>query len=652
MAKINVRVGAIALAPTIALIGFASLFTMGRWARYDAGAKLSDETTFAVAAGELVHGLQIERGLTTWHLRSHDTDSADLTTAREAVDRSLDRLISEFDSPVSAPGRSKSRAETSLLNAVDDIARVRRDVSKQAIASREAFDRYTAIVELGLSAISEISRKGARLSPDVGHAFQIYAALATGKEFAGRERAIGAAALTAPVTRASEAAEVARLEGAQSGAFAAIEQNLDADLRSRWTSLESSPEVLAVADLREELFAHVGGPPSISSAAWFSACTARINLLHSLEEFVARDVLARVARDMDTALRSLMIALVVSAASVIGAVTVALAVARSISKPLERLTEATVDLASGNLDASIEADAGHDEIAALKNALQVFRDGLLANQTLTRQLAEADRQTSLGALVAGIAHEVNTPIGNALMVSSSFSIGVNAFKAEIQSGAVKRSAIGRYLETAEEAARLLTLNLERASQQISSFKHLAVDQAKNDRRVLDLKRTIEDAVRSCTPTIRNAKVRTELDLEAGIELDSYPGAVSQVIVNLLENAVKHGLSSIGDGCIWISAYREGQAHACITVSDNGVGIPDVLRDKVFSAFFTTRAGSGGTGLGLHIVKSVVTGQLGGTLALDSNEGAGARFIVTVPLRAPADQHTPTVTSGEALVDAA
>lgn len=651
MAKISVRVGAIALAPTIALVGFASLFAMGHWARYDAGAQLRDETAFAVAAGALVHDLQVERGLTTWHLRSGDPDSSDLAAARIAVDRSMARVRGELKGASSGAGAHEG-ARGNLLNATDDVVRLRGEVARQAISSQAAFARYTVIVEQGLSAIADVSRTDAGVAPDIAQALRILSAIAVGKEFAGRERALGAAALTAPVTRATEAAEVARLEGAQSGAFAAIDQSANTGIADQWARFNASPEEAAVVHLRHDLFDRVGQTPNITPATWFGACTARIELLHELEAVIASDVLAGVSKDMAAALRDLVIALAFSVVSVAGAVAIALGVARSITRPLEKLTETTVNLASGHLETPIEADPRHDEIAALQNALQIFRDGLLANQRLTRQLADADRQTSLGALAAGMAHEVNTPIGNALMVASSLALGLGEFRSEIMSGAVRRSSISRHLATSEEAVRLLSLNLERAAEQIASFKKLSVDQARNDCRVLDLKETIEDAVRSCTPSMRKAEVRTELDLEEDIALDSYPGAVSQVIVNLLENAIKHGLPSVLDGCVTIRAYRNGNTHACITVSDNGIGIPDELRDKVFNAFFTTRAESGGTGLGLHIVKSVVTGQLGGTVELLRSETGGACFVIAIPLRAPQYETQSTPESGASLVHAA
>ena len=636
MAKIKTRVSAIALAPIIALIGFAAIFTAGRWARYEAGAHLQYETGLAVAAGELVHRLQIERGMTTWHLRAGETATPDILAARAAVDTATLAFRSRLD-PDADRAASLSSADVAAFEAaIERIGKLRADADSMSIKAQGAFGRYTAIIDAGLQIIGNVQHGKANLSSPIGRELQIYDALATGKEYAGQERAMGAVALTAPVTLAPEAAKVAALEGAQTGAFAVVVRLADARFAKQWSAVRASDATAHVAELRKSLFDHVGRPPAIAPAEWFAACTAMIDEIHVLEDNVARRLVALANADMHKALTDLLVALAVSIGATAGAIVVARSVARSITVPLEKLTAATSDLAAGNLEAAIDVNVGPREITDLSSALQVFRDGLRANQTLTRELAEANRVTSLGVLVAGIAHEVNTPIGNALIVASSIANGTTTFAQEVEGGTVRRSSIAHYLETAQEAGRLLILNLERASQQITSFKQIAVDQASNRRRVFDVKRAVEDAVRSCTPLIREARVRVDFDLEEGLDLDSYPGGFSQVVVNLVENAIKHGLADVKDGVVTVEAKSFNQSFIRLVISDNGSGIPDALREQVFSAFFTTKANAGGSGLGLHIVKSVVTGQLGGHIALEQNNGGGAKFVVLVPLVAPAE----------------
>jgi signal transduction histidine kinase len=286
--------------------------------------------------------------------------------------------------------------------------------------------------------------------------------------------------------------------------------------------------------------------------------------------------------------------------------------------------------------------------AAAAAAHEVLKAEVAEREAHSQELVEASRLASLGGLVAGIAHELNTPIGNALMVSSSFRDAVRDIQTELESGALRRSSIDGFLRTSEEASRLLDLNLLRASEQIHSFKQLAVDQTGRRRRSFNLAHTIGDAVRSCTPKVRKANVRIDTDIDAAIEMEGYPGLLSQVLINLIENAVKHGLADTANGEVRIVARQAADSLVRIVVGDNGVGIPEALSGKVFGAFFTTQAEDGGTGLGLHIVKTIVTGPLGGTISLKDGDKTGAQFVITMPCSAPDQARAPSQSLAEPL----
>jgi len=301
---------------------------------------------------------------------------------------------------------------------------------------------------------------------------------------------------------------------------------------------------------------------------------------------------------------------------------------------LRQDNEATLQLIASNADLTFANTA----VAAAHEALKTE---VAEREAISQELVEANRLASLGALVAGIAHELNTPIGNALMVTSSFQGAVRELHAEVTSGSVRRSSLDRFIQTVEEAGRLLDSNLNRAAVQIRSFKQIAVDQTSRRWRPFNLKRTIDDAVRSCTPLLRAASVGVETNVDSGIDMEGYPGALSQLIVNLVENAVKHGLADAAAGEVRIVACRADEAFVEITVSDNGVGIPESLNSKVFGAFFTTTAQHGGTGLGLHIVKTIANGPLGGTIKLGTSEEGGAQFVVVLPLSVPHESGAPS-----------
>jgi len=376
-------------------------------------------------------------------------------------------------------------------------------------------------------------------------------------------------------------------------------------------------------------------PPPMAPADWFDVATTRVEALHTLENQLA-DEIRRLAQDEMTASAwSLGLAAAAALLSVAGTLAAAVLAAHWIAEPLGRLTTTMNDLASGDLDADINVDTGPLEIRALGGAMEVFRQSMRANETLSQGLKEAQKLASLGAMVGGIAHEINTPIGNALMVGTSLSGAVQAFHNEVSAGAVRRSSVDRFLNSAREAASLLELNLTRASDQIRSFKQMAVDQTGNHRRGFNLRANVEDAVRSCTPVLKAARVRVEQKVPDDITMDSFPGGLSQVIVNLVENAVRHGLRDRHDGSIQIGARRIPEmASVCVWVCDNGQGVGADIADKVFGAFFTTRSGDGGSGLGLHIVKTIVGQQLGGGISLRERVGGGATFEITIPLCAP------------------
>ncbi|MCP5433570.1 MAG: HAMP domain-containing histidine kinase [Alphaproteobacteria bacterium] len=309
-------------------------------------------------------------------------------------------------------------------------------------------------------------------------------------------------------------------------------------------------------------------------------------------------------------------------------------VSRFVVGRVNAVTKTMLELSSGNLDARISYVNDHDEIGEMSRALLVFRDNMRANITLNRELADNARMASLGALVAGIAHEINTPIGNALTVSTTLSEHVANLKEEVATGQIRRSLIDEHIASSDTAARLLEKNLTRACELIGSFKQLAVDQTSDQRRGFQLTEVLKNVSDSVRPLLRKAGHRLSLTADAALQMESYPGALSQVLMNLVDNCKLHGFAGSSGGSIAITARKVEGGCTEITVEDDGCGIqPDVL-PRIFEAFFTTRAGSGGSGLGLHIVRTLVTGTLGGEIRVEARPSGGTRFVLTVPLVAP------------------
>ncbi|HEY1150416.1 MAG TPA: HAMP domain-containing sensor histidine kinase [Pseudoduganella sp.] len=256
-------------------------------------------------------------------------------------------------------------------------------------------------------------------------------------------------------------------------------------------------------------------------------------------------------------------------------------------------------------------------------------------QRTQESLLQAERLASLGSLVAGVAHEINTPVGIALTSASVLMEATEGVNAAMASGSVKKSEIQRYVDTAGESARLIMNNAYRAAHLIHSFKQIAVDQVSEARRRFELHEYIGEVVSSLQPKLKKTHIAVQITCPDDIVLDSYPGALAQVITNLTLNCVEHAFEPDGTGIIEIRAREEGD-WVEMQVADNGKGIPAEMLDKVFDPFVTTRRGQGGTGLGLNIVFNLIVKQFAGNITVDSEPGHGATFTLRIPRVTPGD----------------
>ncbi|MBK7673281.1 MAG: HAMP domain-containing histidine kinase [Candidatus Accumulibacter sp.] len=241
---------------------------------------------------------------------------------------------------------------------------------------------------------------------------------------------------------------------------------------------------------------------------------------------------------------------------------------------------------------------------------------------------------TLGNLVAGVAHELNTPLGNTRIVASLLSEQFREFAAAFEAGKLRRSQMDGFLNRGREAVELLERSSARAADLVGHFKQVAVDQSSARRRSFDLRRTVEEMLVTLRLMFKRTKHQIELDIPAGLEMDSYPGPLEQVITNLVANSLTHGFVGIEQGCIELQAQAVGETQVVLRCVDNGAGIPTETLHRLFEPFFTSRLGQGGSGLGLYIAYNLVTGVLGGTIEVESSPGHGATFILTLPRTAP------------------
>jgi PAS domain S-box-containing protein len=281
-----------------------------------------------------------------------------------------------------------------------------------------------------------------------------------------------------------------------------------------------------------------------------------------------------------------------------------------------------------------ERKRGEAEMRKAKDAAEAALRNLRETQN---SLIEAEKLAALGRLVAGVAHEVNNPVGISLTVASSLERKTALFAAEVARGDLKRSSLNEFLETSRDASSQLVANLNRAAELITSFKQVAADRNYSDQRTFDLGDLTEQVVMSLRPGLRKHNLSLTVDCQPNLTMNSYPGPYGQVLTNLFLNAVAHAFPDGKPGAVDIQVRESGKDNVEIIFSDNGCGMSLDVRRRAFDPFFTTRRDQGGTGLGLHIVYSIVTNRLGGRLDLDSEPGGGTRIQMILPRVAPLEQ---------------
>ncbi|MEH2296427.1 trifunctional serine/threonine-protein kinase/ATP-binding protein/sensor histidine kinase [Nostoc sp.] len=247
-----------------------------------------------------------------------------------------------------------------------------------------------------------------------------------------------------------------------------------------------------------------------------------------------------------------------------------------------------------------------------------------------KQLVESEKMAALGGLVAGVAHEINTPVGTSITVASTLADETRSFIRAVEQGQLKRSVLNNYLEIAKESTDLILSNLNRAGELVQSFKQVAVDQTSLEHRTFFVKQYLEEIVISLNPKLKQACHTLIVTGDETLTINSYPGALAQIFTNLVMNSLTHAYQLHESGQLRIQVKPEGEA-IVIQYSDDGCGIPPENLNKIFEPFFTTARQKGGSGLGLHIVYNLITQKLQGTINVHSEVEKGTLFTVTLPL---------------------
>ncbi|MDP4145178.1 MAG: hybrid sensor histidine kinase/response regulator [Bacillota bacterium] len=315
------------------------------------------------------------------------------------------------------------------------------------------------------------------------------------------------------------------------------------------------------------------------------------------------------------------------------------------------LEDSSINLSDTNDDALnnmwLEIKESKDEIVDLNKSLEEKieeRTELLeeTNRKLKETVEElkmtqdklllSEKSAALTQMIAGISHEINTPVGICITAMSNIAEKNSEIKQSYNSGKIRKSEFDRYLNLVDETTNLVLLNLNKASDLIRSLKQVAVDQSSEIKRSFVMRNYIEDVLLSLKPELKKHKHTIAVNCDSNIKICSYPGAFSQIITNLVMNTLIHGYDNINkDDEVKINFnVTKGVDSLLFEYSDEGKGIAKEYQDKIFDAFFTTKRGSGGTGLGLNIVYNIITQTLNGTIKCESEPGLGTAFIINIP----------------------
>ncbi|WP_018984369.1 ATP-binding protein [Salinimonas chungwhensis] len=282
------------------------------------------------------------------------------------------------------------------------------------------------------------------------------------------------------------------------------------------------------------------------------------------------------------------------------------------------------------LNASLE-DIVSQRTVALKEANQELIQTLEKLHQYQRQIVENEKMSSLGDMVAGVAHEVNTPIGLGVTASTMMLDQIVTIQQNFDSRTLKASSLDRFLRDSQENLNIIYRNLNRAAELISSFKQVAVDQTAENSRTFCVSQLINEILVSLRPQLKKHHHKINVHCDPTLHVETKAGPINQILINLIVNSVIHGFEDTDSGTIDITVDLMTSSMLKLVYKDNGKGIADDIRKRIFEPFVTTRRGEGGSGLGMHLVYNLVTQVLNGSITLSSEEGHGVEFLIVFPV---------------------
>ena len=282
------------------------------------------------------------------------------------------------------------------------------------------------------------------------------------------------------------------------------------------------------------------------------------------------------------------------------------------------------------LNSRLEEEVNQRTVA-LKSANGELIQTLEKLHQFQRQIVENEKMASLGDMVAGVAHEVNTPIGLGITASTMMLDRLAVIDQQFKDKTLKASAMERFINESRENLNIIYRNLDRAAQLISSFKQVAVDQTSEEAREVNVKQLIEETLMSMRPRLKKVTHTINIDCPETLNVMCKAGPLNQILINLIMNSLIHAFETVENGKIDVIARLTEEQKLKIIYKDNGSGIPASIKKRIFDPFVTTKRGQGGSGLGMHLVFNLVTQALNGNIKLESEEGNGVAFTLTFPV---------------------
>ncbi|MEP4891264.1 MAG: ATP-binding protein [Aliiglaciecola sp.] len=269
---------------------------------------------------------------------------------------------------------------------------------------------------------------------------------------------------------------------------------------------------------------------------------------------------------------------------------------------------------------------------ALKKANQELIETLEKLHQFQRQMVQNEKMASLGDMVAGVAHEVNTPIGLGVTASTMMLDRLNHIETEFEAKTLKASTLSKFITEGQENLNIIYRNLNRAAELISSFKQVAVDQSSENNRIFSVAKLIDEILMSMRPKLKKYNHVIDIHCPTDLYIETKAGPINQIIMNLVMNSIIHGFEFTDKGRIDIYIDMASENKIRIRYLDDGKGIPDPLKKRIFDPFVTTKRGQGGSGLGMHLVYNLITQALNGSITITSEEGKGVEFIILFPVK--------------------